>query len=169
MRRKSKAQSFLEYATLVAVVVGAFVAMKVLMVRGFQGKLLQNADIFGKGEQYERGLTTYINLDAPPTNIGEEPPGEVDPCIFLNTRVNQLEGEKAMYIEQAEAKEARAVEMDQTALTLELQGMLEQAQRMRDSAQALRDSAESDRTVADAKQQQIDIYRDKYPQCFDES
>jgi uncharacterized protein (UPF0333 family) len=54
MRRKG--QSTLEYAVLIAVVVGALLAMQIYMKRGIQGKLRQSADQIG--EQYSAGHTT---------------------------------------------------------------------------------------------------------------
>jgi len=53
MSKKNKAQSTLEYAVLIAVVVGALVAIQVYFKRGVQGKLRDSADQIG--EQYSAG------------------------------------------------------------------------------------------------------------------
>ena len=47
LRKIRKAQSTLEYAALIAVVVGALVAMQVYLKRGIEGKLRSNADDIG--------------------------------------------------------------------------------------------------------------------------
>jgi len=53
---KRRAQSTLEYALIVAVVVGGLIAMQVYIKRGLQGKLKESADQLG--EQYSPGYTT---------------------------------------------------------------------------------------------------------------
>jgi len=53
---KRRAQSTLEYALIVAVVVGALIAMQVYVKRGLQGRLKSAAD--DMGEQYSPGHTT---------------------------------------------------------------------------------------------------------------
>ncbi len=56
MLLKRRAQSTLEYALVIAVVVGALVAMQVYVKRGVQGRLKSAADDIG--EQYSPGNTT---------------------------------------------------------------------------------------------------------------
>ncbi len=51
-----KGQSTMEYAILIAVVVGALVAMQIYIKRGIQGKLRSSADSIG--EQYSAGKMT---------------------------------------------------------------------------------------------------------------
>ena len=55
---KRKAQSTLEYALIIAVVVGALVAMQVYVKRGLQGRYKSAAD--DMGEQYSPGYTTGV-------------------------------------------------------------------------------------------------------------
>lgn len=58
MQRKNKqAQSFLEYAILIIIVVAALLAMRIYMLRAVQEKYRQNGDVFGEGEQYESEVT----------------------------------------------------------------------------------------------------------------
>ena len=57
MLKKLKGQSTLEYALIIAVVVGALLAMQFYMNRGVQGKLRAAADEVGP--QYSAGNTTY--------------------------------------------------------------------------------------------------------------
>jgi len=51
-----RAQSTLEYAVIIAVVVAGLIAMQAYMKRGLQGKLRQASDEIG--EQYSPGKTT---------------------------------------------------------------------------------------------------------------
>lgn len=55
--RKNRAQSTLEYAILIGVIVAGLIAMQVYLKRGFQGKLRDNADNMGK--QFSPGHTAY--------------------------------------------------------------------------------------------------------------
>jgi len=55
---KRRAQSTLEYALIVAVVVGGLIAMQVYVKRGLQGKIKESADQIG--EQYSPGYTTGV-------------------------------------------------------------------------------------------------------------
>jgi hypothetical protein len=52
-----KAQSTLEYAIIVSVVVGALLAMQVYMKRGIQGKMRESTDQIG--EQFDIKKTTF--------------------------------------------------------------------------------------------------------------
>lgn len=56
MLLNKKAQSTLEYAVIIAVVVAALIAMQAYMKRGLQGKFKQASDDIG--EQYSPGRTT---------------------------------------------------------------------------------------------------------------
>jgi len=55
--QKNRAQSVIEYAVFISVLVAALMAMKVFMTRGVQEKYRQSAQVFGQGEQYEEGVT----------------------------------------------------------------------------------------------------------------
>ncbi len=55
-RGNYRAQSTLEYALIIAVVVAGLVAMQIYMKRGVQGKLRESADQIG--EQFEANNTT---------------------------------------------------------------------------------------------------------------
>jgi hypothetical protein len=62
MKRKSdKAQSFIEYAILIILVIGVLLAMRTYMTRAVQEKYRQSGDVFGAGEQYEKGVTITTN------------------------------------------------------------------------------------------------------------
>ncbi len=54
--RRRRGQSTLEYAVLIAVVVGALVAIQVYLKRGVQGKLRESTDQIG--EQFDANNTT---------------------------------------------------------------------------------------------------------------
>ena len=59
MRRllNKRAQSTLEYAVLIAVVVGALVAMQIYMKRGVEGRMRSSTDNIGK--QFDPDKTSY--------------------------------------------------------------------------------------------------------------
>lgn len=59
MLRKQKAQSTLEYALIVAVVVAGLIAMQIYMKRGVQGKLRSSADDIGA--QFDAGNTNVTS------------------------------------------------------------------------------------------------------------
>ncbi|MCU0666751.1 MAG: hypothetical protein MUF05_06630 [Candidatus Omnitrophica bacterium] len=56
MRDSEKAQSTLEYAVIIAVVVAALIAMQTYFKRGVQGKIREASDQIG--EQFSPGQTT---------------------------------------------------------------------------------------------------------------
>lgn len=61
--RRDKAQSFTEYAMLIALAAAVLVAMRVFITRVVQEKFRQGADVFSQGEQYEKGKTVVTDLD----------------------------------------------------------------------------------------------------------
>ncbi len=60
MLKRSRGQSTLEYALIIAVVVGALLAMQVYMRRGMQGKLREATDDIGG--QYSAGNVTAKHI-----------------------------------------------------------------------------------------------------------
>ncbi len=56
MLRKIRGQSVLEYAMIIAVVVGALLAIQIYMKRGLQGRLRESSDQIG--EQFDAEKTT---------------------------------------------------------------------------------------------------------------
>ena len=59
MLRKIKGQSTLEYAMIIAVVVGALLALQIYMKRGLQGRMREAADDIGK--QFEAEQTKIVS------------------------------------------------------------------------------------------------------------
>jgi len=57
MFKNSKAQSTLEYAVIIAVIVGALIAMQIYIKRGVQGRFREASDQIG--EQFSPETTTY--------------------------------------------------------------------------------------------------------------
>lgn len=57
VRLNKRAQSTLEYAVLIGVLVAALIAMQSYIKRGYQGKLKESAD--SMGQQFSPGHTTY--------------------------------------------------------------------------------------------------------------
>ena len=66
---KRRAQSTLEYALIIAVVVGALIAMQVYVKRGVQGRLKSATDDIG--EQYSPGYTTGTIITQTTTDTQE--------------------------------------------------------------------------------------------------
>ena len=56
---KSRAQTTLEYAVLIGVIVAALIAMQRYLKRGYQGKLRESADQMG--EQFSPGYTKVLD------------------------------------------------------------------------------------------------------------
>lgn len=56
MLRRIRGQSVLEYAMIIAVVVGALLAMQIYMKRGLQGRLRESSDEIG--QQFDAEKTT---------------------------------------------------------------------------------------------------------------
>ncbi len=79
---KRKGQSTLEYAVIIAVVVGALVAMQHYMKRGVEGKLRESTDNIG--EQYSAGnmtskyTTTQIGSTKAKETFGLDSSGNFD-------------------------------------------------------------------------------------------
>jgi uncharacterized protein (UPF0333 family) len=67
--KKNRAQSTLEYAILIGVIVAGLVAMQVYLKRGYQGKLRESAD--SMGEQFSPGQTTYQSTTSTRTSSSE--------------------------------------------------------------------------------------------------
>lgn len=57
-KKKRKGQSTLEYAVLIAIVVGALITMQIYIKRGIQGRLRSSSDDIG--EQFSPGRTTSL-------------------------------------------------------------------------------------------------------------
>jgi len=58
--RRDKGQALFMYAALIAVMAAALLAMAPCIKRAVQERYRQTADVFGGGEQYERGVTAVI-------------------------------------------------------------------------------------------------------------
>lgn len=66
---RKRAQTTLEYAILICVIVGGLVAMQVYLKRGYQGKLKEGAD--SMGQQFSPGNTTASYITNSFTNSTE--------------------------------------------------------------------------------------------------
>jgi len=67
--RKKKAQSTLEYAVLIIIVIGALLSIQVYIKRGVSGRLKSAADDIG--EQYSSGNTNYTMVTTTRSNTAE--------------------------------------------------------------------------------------------------
>jgi len=52
MRKDNIAQSFLEYAVVIGIVVAVFLSVGVFYKRSLQGKYRQTGDVLGQGSQF---------------------------------------------------------------------------------------------------------------------
>lgn len=67
--RKKKAQSTLEYAVLIIIVIGALLSIQVYLKRGIQGRMRSSADDIGS--QYSVGNMNMIRTTTFRTNTAE--------------------------------------------------------------------------------------------------
>ena len=65
--RKKKAQSTLEYAVLIIIVIGALLSIQVYIKRGIQGRLRSAADDIG--DQYSVGNWNYVRTTTFKSNM----------------------------------------------------------------------------------------------------
>jgi len=167
-RRKNKSQSFIQYAILIAIVVGALIAMRVFIIRAVQEKYRQSADVFGQGEQYAKGVTTVTNLDGPMTDLLLPLPGPTRSCSFVVSRVAGLEKEIADLKVLADSLGKSGGDTEAILLALKEQSAAMTAEANQKEAQAndLRTQAAAKTVEADAKQTQIDKNKSDYPACF---
>ncbi|MBM3245505.1 MAG: hypothetical protein FJZ15_06930 [Candidatus Omnitrophica bacterium] len=63
-KMKSRAQSTLEYAVVIAVAVAALIAMSAYIKRGMQGRMRSNTDQLSGGFAYSPGATTGVSFTA---------------------------------------------------------------------------------------------------------
>lgn len=74
---RNKAQTTLEYAILIGIVVAGLIAMQVYLKRGYQGKLRESAD--SMGQQFSPGNTTNTYTVVTSSSSNEEvSTGETD-------------------------------------------------------------------------------------------
>jgi hypothetical protein len=73
--RQNKAQTTLEYAILIGVIVAGLIAMQIYLKRGYQGKLRESAD--SMGQQFSAGETTMDYGSTSYTNSTENVTGGV--------------------------------------------------------------------------------------------
>ena len=58
-----RGQSVLEYGLLITALVAALIVMAVYLRFSLQGRVRDSADVFGRGEQYEPGVTVCRDED----------------------------------------------------------------------------------------------------------
>ena len=83
-----RAQSTLEYAIIIAVVVGALVAMQFYLKRGIQGRVRQSSDDIG--EQFSPKLTVSNRTTNTSVDTHELVTGGTSPNTTTNTSQNQI-------------------------------------------------------------------------------
>lgn len=128
MKKENKAQSYLEYGVLIALVAIALVAMRMYFVRAVQEKYRQSADVFGEGEQYVKGATKVTEKSSF-TDISETPDSR-NPCPSVTAQVAGLE------------REIQGYDMVEEGVTTHFKGLLERAASFEDSANQARQNAQ---------------------------
>jgi len=166
MRGKGKAQSLLEYSILIGVAVAAILAMRTYVLRGVQEKYRQSVDVFGQGGQYEKGITQITDLDGPGIPPVEPPVTPIDTCPTIQNKVTDLEKQVADLRSRAADFDTRAAQLEEQAQVLISQGLIEEANQLLEMAAKLRSQAEEFRNEANTKEDQIEAYKQGYPECF---
>jgi len=95
---KKRAQSTLEYAILIGVIVAGLIAMQVYLKRGFQGKLRESAD--SMGEQFSPGYTTSNYTTNSFTNSTETLNNEITTTNIQNQVTNRWGNEQVSTFNQ---------------------------------------------------------------------
>lgn len=95
-----KGQGTLEYAILIAVIVGALLMMQHYMKRGVQGKMRESADNIG--EQYSAGNTTstYTTHQKTPL-VTKETFGKIDESGGFQSGVSRYEVDTPAEVERS--------------------------------------------------------------------
>lgn len=88
---ENKAQTTLEYAILIGVIVAGLIAMQVYVKRGFQGKLRESAD--SMGEQFSPGYTTGRHITNSFTSSTETLQNQVTTTTINNQETNRTSNE----------------------------------------------------------------------------
>lgn len=186
-KRKNKAQTFAEYAVLIALIAAALIAMRVFLLRAVQGKFRESADVFGQGEQYRKG--TVIVSTSTAGSIPFILPEGVDPCALVIRQVADLEKEINGFdeidpddptgvkkirhkglLEQRDGFNTQAGKIEIQIADLNAAGLTEQVPGLIETAQGLRKQATEADEKAKKKQQQINDIKgrdiDRDPKCF---
>jgi len=87
IRLNKRAQSTLEYAVVIAVIVAGLVAMQVYLKRGMQGRLRQASDDIG--EQFSPGNTTGTTTTASNVTSEETVTGGANPVTTTTSSQTQ--------------------------------------------------------------------------------
>ncbi|MCK5580875.1 MAG: hypothetical protein KAJ18_06340 [Candidatus Omnitrophica bacterium] len=85
--RKKKAQSTLEYAVLIIIVIGALLSIQVYIKRGVQGRLKQAAD--DVGDQFSVGNTNVVMTTTTSSNTEETFQHGVSATTLLDDEVTE--------------------------------------------------------------------------------
>ena len=99
-RLNKRAQSTLEYAVLIGVLVAALVAMQVYLRRGYQGKLRESAD--SMGEQFSPGHTTYTYTTVSNTNSTENLSEDATTLTTIHNQTSDKTGNETVDVEAQE-------------------------------------------------------------------
>lgn len=99
-RLNKRAQSTLEYAVLISVLVAALIAMQIYIKRGYQGKLREGAD--SMGEQFSPAHTTYEYTTTSTTNSTEELSEDATTLTTIHNQISDRTGNERVDVEAQE-------------------------------------------------------------------
>ena len=170
-RKKAKAQTFLEYAVLIAIFAAAIVAMKIYFTRALQEKYRESADVFGRGEQYAKGITVESEVNSANVNSPTDPPGpgpSGDPCPSATASVDALKSQIDSLTSQAADLEKAAGDINGIIPNLKAQHatLIASAEAKEKEAANKRAQAQSMRDTAASKEAEAANDRSSYPDCF---
>lgn len=100
LRLNKRAQSTLEYAVLVSVLVAALIAMQVYIKRGYQGKLREGAD--SMGEQFSPAHTTYTYTTVSNTVSTENLLEDATTLTTIRNQISERTGNERVDVETEE-------------------------------------------------------------------
>lgn len=166
MKKKNKAQSFLEYSILIVIVAIALFCMKLYFGRAVQEKYRQSADVFGEGEQYATGVTESIDETKGYIPGIPKQADAKDSCVNILARIDMLENEISELLDTAAKYEAEAVKLDAQVAILNQENMFQQTKPLTESALILREKATFLKDKVQVKQDQINNLQEAQPECF---
>ncbi|MFA5411441.1 MAG: hypothetical protein WC321_06275 [Candidatus Omnitrophota bacterium] len=176
-RKQNRAQAYLEYAVLIALVALALIAIRKYFLQSVQERYRQSADVFGEGAQYAEGITR-VEETSSSTDV-TEPPDERNLCEAVVNQVIALENEINGYdkevegvnkhfkglLERAAEFEANAVKIRAQAQVLADAGAGDPSSLIK-QAELFEEQARGFRAEAAEKQEQINSLKTDYEDCF---
>jgi len=161
MRLKS-GQSILQYAALIIMIVGAFMAMRTFITRSVQEKYRDSADVFGQGRVYAKGgLTQITSLDGQAAAVTATNQTARRSCADVGNNVADLKNQITALQKVVDNVENNAADSQglNNELTGDIQNLRSSIKDMLAQAGYNETLASQDRQEADNKLQQADTIK----------